>query len=39
MILRIDDVIAVSGGPGGGGPPPGCRQCELIELKLNFNKT
>jgi len=23
MILRIDDVIAVSGGPGAGGPPPG----------------
>ncbi len=23
MILRIDDVIAVSGGSGGGGPPPG----------------
>lgn len=23
MILRIDDVIAVSGGPGGGGPPGG----------------
>ena len=22
MILRIDDVIAVSGGPGAGGPPP-----------------
>ncbi|MBT6468731.1 MAG: thermosome subunit, partial [Thaumarchaeota archaeon] len=22
MILRIDDVIAVSGGPGGGGMPP-----------------
>ena len=21
MILRIDDVIAVSGGPGAGGPP------------------
>ena len=23
MILRIDDVIAVSGGSGAGGPPPG----------------
>ncbi|KAG2473441.1 MAG: Thermosome subunit [Nitrosopumilales archaeon] len=23
MILRIDDVIAISGGPGGGGPPTG----------------
>jgi chaperonin GroEL (HSP60 family) len=23
MILRIDDVIAVSGGPDAGGPPPG----------------
>jgi len=23
MILRIDDVIAISGGPGAGGPPPG----------------
>ena len=23
MILRIDDVIAVSGSPGAGGPPPG----------------
>jgi len=23
MIIRIDDVIAVSGGPGAGGPPPG----------------
>ena len=23
MILRIDDVIAVSSSPGGGGPPPG----------------
>jgi chaperonin GroEL (HSP60 family) len=23
MILRIDDVIAISGGPSGGGPPPG----------------
>jgi len=23
MILRIDDVIAVTGSPGGGGPPPG----------------
>ena len=23
MILRIDDVIAVSGGSGSGGPPPG----------------
>ena len=23
MILRIDDVIAVSGGPSAGGPPPG----------------
>jgi hypothetical protein len=23
MILRIDDVIAVSGGPGAGGPPSG----------------
>jgi hypothetical protein len=22
MILRIDDVIAVSGGPGAGGMPP-----------------
>jgi len=22
MILRIDDVIAISGGPGGGGMPP-----------------
>jgi len=23
MILRIDDVIAISGGPGSGGPPTG----------------
>jgi len=23
MIIRIDDVIAVSGGSGAGGPPPG----------------
>jgi len=23
MILRIDDVIAISASPGGGGPPPG----------------
>ena len=23
MILRIDDVIAVSGSPSAGGPPPG----------------
>jgi chaperonin GroEL (HSP60 family) len=23
MIIRIDDVIAVSGGPGAGGPPSG----------------
>ena len=32
MILRIDDVIAVSGGPGAGGPPQACRQWDKFIL-------